>query len=134
MSKTRLIAFLSLMLAVLTTGAAWTARALPLGTSTQDKVYAVGEEGVTMPRLLVKDQPAYTEEAREAGLEGVVLLRTVIRTDGRAHDIEIIKGLGKGLDEASIESLERWKFQPGTRDGEPVNVSATVEITFRLKE
>jgi TonB family protein len=40
--------------------------------------------------------------------------------------------LGLGLDEAAMEAIEQWSFQPGLKDGEPVSVRATVEVKFRL--
>jgi TonB family protein len=52
--------------------------------------------------------------------------------DGDAHDIKVIRSLGLGLDEKAIEAVSQWKFKPGMKDGEPVNVAVTVEVTFRL--
>jgi TonB family protein len=65
-------------------------------------------------------------------VEGAVTLRAEIRTDGTAHDIRVIKGLGYGLDESAIECLSQWRFRPGTANGAAVTVLATIEILFSL--
>jgi outer membrane biosynthesis protein TonB len=46
--------------------------------------------------------------------------------------MKVIRSLGMGLDEKAIESLNRWKFKPGQKDGQPVTVQATIEVNFRL--
>ena len=94
-------------------------------------VYRVGN-GVTPPRLIYKVEPAYTEEARSAKLQGSVLLYVEITPDGRATNTRVVHGIGVGLDEKAIEAISQWRFQPGTKDGAPVTVAATIEVNFRL--
>lgn len=97
-----------------------------------DGVYSLGS-GVTNPVLLVKTTPSYTDEAVKAKVQGIVLLRAVIRKDGSVTDIEVLRGLGYGLDERAIEEIAtQWKFRPGTLQGKPVNVLATIEVMFNL--
>jgi protein TonB len=55
-----------------------------------------------------------------------------VDTDGRAHRIRVRSGLGLGLDEKAIEAVQTWKFRPGTRNGTPIAVPATIYINFRL--
>jgi TonB family protein len=89
---------------------------------------------VTRPVPIEKSEPTYTEEAREARLEGAVVLSVVIAKDGKAKNIKVVRGLGLGLDEKAMEALGRWKFEPARlrKDNTPVPVSAQVEINFRL--
>ena len=89
------------------------------------------EQETLMPRLIHKVEPEYTPEALEAGLEGAVVLRIEVGTDGAAHDIRVARSLGMGLDEKAVEAVRLWKFEPATRDGKPVAVPATIEINFR---
>jgi TonB family protein len=89
------------------------------------------EPKTTAPRLIHKVEPEYTAEAREAGLEGTVVLGVEVGTDGTAHDIRVTRSLGMGLDEKGVEAVRLWKFEPATRDGKPVAVKATIEINFR---
>ncbi len=98
---------------------------------TPEHVYKVGD-GVTSPRVLYREDPQYTEQARADKVAGTVLLNMVIGTDGLAHDISIVKGIGAGLDEKAIEAVAKWHFQPGTLNGEPVAVRASIEINFKL--
>jgi periplasmic protein TonB len=72
----------------------------------------------------------YTEEARAAKLEGIVVLEAEIGTDGRAHDIRVVSGLGHGLDESAVEALRQWKFKPGTKDGTPTAMVERIPISF----
>jgi TonB family protein len=88
-------------------------------------------EGMTPPRPIVKVQPQYTEEARNAKLRGTVVARVEIWPDGKAHNIRVERGLGMGLDEKAVEGIEQWEFEPATKDGKPVKVAATIEMNFR---
>jgi len=95
------------------------------------QTYRVGN-GTTPPSLLYKLEPAYTEEARAAKIAGTVLLQIVIDPSGIATDMQLIKGVGFGLDEKAVEAINQWKFKPGTKDGVPVPVQAQIEVNFRL--
>jgi len=94
-------------------------------------VYRVGG-GVTAPIVLTKKDPEYSEEARKAKYQGMVLLSIVVSTSGTAGDIKVVRSLGLGLDEKAIEAVKQWKFKPGYKDGKPVAVQATIEVNFRL--
>jgi TonB family protein len=94
--------------------------------------YRVGG-GVSAPALLFKSEPEYSEEARAAKYQGTVLLYVEIAPDGTAQNIVVLRRLGLGLDEKAIESVRRWKFRPGMKDGVPVTVQATIEVNFRLQ-
>ena len=87
----------------------------------------------TPPRVIRKVEPVYSEEGRTKKVEGTVVLKVTVGTDGRAIDIQVMKPLGAGLDQNAIEAVEKWLFKPGTKEGEPVAVFATVEGPFRLK-
>jgi TonB family protein len=98
----------------------------------QDGAYKVGN-GVSQPHVTFHADPVYTTEARDAHIEGSVLLSVIIGTDGEAHSINVTKKLGGGLDEKAVEAVQKWRFQPGTKDGQPVNVRATIEVNFKLQ-
>jgi TonB family protein len=94
-------------------------------------VYRIGP-GVSAPVPLTKAEPQYSEEARVALLMGTVALSLEIGTDGKAHNIQVVRSLGMGLDEKAAEAVEQWTFKPGMKDGQPVPVIAQVEVNFRL--
>jgi periplasmic protein TonB len=93
--------------------------------------YRIGG-GVSAPQLLLKVEPEYSEEARKAKYQGVVVLSVVVDENGRARDLKIIRPLGLGLDEKAIEAVMKWKFRPGQLNGKAVPVAATIEVNFRL--
>ena len=95
-------------------------------------VYRIGSDGVTPPKVLEKVEPSYTDEARAAKLSGTEVLYVEIGPDGIAHNIHVLQGLGLGLDENGVDAVGRWRFQPAAKDGQPVTVSATIEINWRL--
>jgi protein TonB len=89
--------------------------------------------GVTLPSCAYCPDPQYTDEAREAKLQGRVILRVLVGVDGRASQIRIVQGIGLGLDERAEQAIRGWKFVPahdGARRAVPAWV--TVEAVFRL--
>ena len=95
-------------------------------------MYASTDAGVTGPALIEKSDPVYTEEAKAAKISGTVALSFIVGTDGLAHDIAIVSGIDPGLDQNAIDAIQRWRFQPATKDGEPVLMRAKVEVNFKL--
>ena len=96
-----------------------------------DGVFQAGM-GVSAPALLYKVEPEYSEEARKAKYQGVVVLMVTVDPAGRVTNPRVVRSLGLGLDEKAIEAVKKWRFKPGYKDGRPVAVSATVEVSFRL--
>lgn len=97
----------------------------------KDGAYKMGP-GISAPHVKQRVDPQYTVEAKDAKVEGTVLLSVVIGTDGQAHYINVVKGIGSGLDEKAVEAVQKWSFEPGMKDGQPVDVRASIEINFRL--
>ena len=88
--------------------------------------------GVAAPRAVFTPDPTYDEAARLAGYQGTTVLWLIITPDGQASDFKIARALGLGLDETAVAAVSTWKFQPATRDGQPVAVQINVEVNFRL--
>jgi protein TonB len=89
--------------------------------------------GVTGPTCAYCPDPQYTDEAREAKLQGKVTLQVLVGADGRAVQIRIVQGIGLGLDERAAQAVRGWKFVPAqdaARRAVPAWV--TVEAIFRL--
>jgi TonB family protein len=87
---------------------------------------------MTPPRLLYRVEPEFSEEARKAKYQGVVVLYIDIDTKGRARNIRVARQLGLGLDEKAVEAVSEWRFRPAYLDGKPVVASAVVEVNFHL--
>ncbi len=84
------------------------------------------------PRILVKEKARYTEEARQNGIRGSVVLSVVFGADGRIYDLQIVRGLPQGLTETAIEAAKKIKFRPALRNGTPVNVRMQLGYNFNL--
>jgi protein TonB len=91
-----------------------------------------GGAGITMPILIHRVEPEFSDEARKSKLSGTVLIRAVIDSTGHTRDLKLARGLGMGLDEKAIDAVRQWLFKPGTKDGKPVAVSAMIEVIFHL--
>jgi TonB family protein len=97
----------------------------------EDKVYEVGGE-VKSPKLVHYVEPAFSPKSKEAYVEGTVKLSTIVTKAGDTTSPQVLSGLNAEEDRTAIEALKQWKFEPGTRNGRPVNVRVTVEINFHL--
>ena len=95
------------------------------------EVYSPGG-GVSAPSVLFKIDPEYSEEARKAKYSGVVVLGIEVDASGRVRNLQVVKGIGLGLDERALEAVKQWRFKPGSKNGKPVNVRARIEVNFRL--
>ncbi len=84
------------------------------------------------PRILFKQRAAYTEEARQNGIRGAVILSVVFGADSHIYNIQIIRGLPQGLTETAIEAAKKIKFRPAIKNGVPVNVRMQVVYEFNL--
>ncbi|MGB6546356.1 MAG: energy transducer TonB [Candidatus Acidiferrales bacterium] len=103
------------------------------GGGTGGGVFRAGEGGVGYPSCLYCPRPSYSDEARKAKYQGTVMLQAVITPDGRGIQIQVVKGLGLGLDEKAIEAVKGWRFKPAVGpDGKPVATLVPIEVTFRL--
>lgn len=87
---------------------------------------------VTAPVCIYCPEPEYSEEARKARHQGVVVLWAVVDEDGRVRNARVQKTLGLGLDEAALRAVQIWRFRPAERFGKPVPVQFALEVYFRL--
>jgi TonB family protein len=94
--------------------------------------YEMGRDGVGRIEILSKERAKYTPEAREAKVEGVVVLRVIFRSDGTITQLKVVKELPYGLTEKAIEAANKIKFKPAEKDGKPVSVNGHIEYTFSL--
>ncbi len=99
-----------------TPGAATSAAAKPVAAP------VAAYEVTKMPLPQGRCSGKYTDEARTAALEGVVVLDLVVDEKGRARDIKVVSGLEHGLTEAAITALKECQFSPGEKGGAPVSV------------
>jgi TonB family protein len=84
------------------------------------------------PAIQFKVEPEYSEEARQARLEGTSLLSATVGADGTPRDLKTLRSLGLGLDEKAIAAVAKWRFRPATKNGEPIDTKTQIEVNFRL--
>jgi TonB family protein len=111
---------------------------LNFGLELLDKLASANAKSLTskrdvkQPVPVFQPMPPYTDEAKKAGIEGNIALSVIIRKDGTPERIRVIKGLGYGLDESAVKTVMGWRFMPALVDGEPVEMQAGIQVTFRL--
>lgn len=130
------------------TSQAGTGPAVPVGNTTTPQTTSVPApevrpQGAPVAAVEVTKMPLpqgrcsgkYTDAARQAGLEGVVVLDLVVDEKGRARDIKVISGLEHGLTEAAITALRECSFSPGEKAGQAVAVRVRgFKIRFVLQD
>jgi TonB family protein len=103
------------------------------GQGAEEGPFRPNMNGVGYPSCIYCPDPAYSEEARNANIQGTILLSAVIGADGHAANIKVVKSLGHGLDEKAAETLETWRFKPALGpNGNPVATITTIEVIFRI--
>jgi TonB family protein len=85
-----------------------------------------------LPEAVTKVPPVYPDEARKAGVEGVVLVQVLVVEDGTVADYRIVNSV-PGLDDVAVACVRQWRFKPALSAGKPVAVWVAVPIRFSLR-
>jgi TonB family protein len=105
---------------------------LRASASAQPSAAAVTKPIERPVEIIFKPTPEYTDEARNARIEGTVALELEFTATGNIRVLRVVRGLGRGLDEAAQRAALGIRFKPAQSDGRPIDSRATVHITFRL--
>jgi TonB family protein len=89
-------------------------------------------QSATNMEVLSKPPVQYTSEARQLKVEGEVILRVTFTASGRVVVQGVLRGLGHGLDEEARRVAQQIHFRPATRNGQPVDLTTNITITFQL--
>ena len=87
---------------------------------------------VRRPEILHEVRPTYSEPARRAGVEGVVILELVIDTEGAVQSVKVLRGLPLGLTESAVRAAEQWRFKPCFFNERPTSVRFTLTVSFNI--
>jgi len=90
--------------------------------------------GISAPTVIKRVEPRYTDEARQARLAGTVILQAVIKTNGTADILKVVKPLPLGLTESAVEAIQQWRFRPAVRNGKEIPVPTNIEVVFNLEQ
>ena len=86
------------------------------------------------PKLLSRVDPTYPMAARRRSIEGTVVVRILVARDGQVEEVRIDTAAPAGIfDDAILQALPQWRFQPAEHHGQPVAVWVRVPIQFRLR-
>lgn len=88
------------------------------------------DEPAAKPKPRNVPQPAYTDRAREAGVEGKVRIELSVDETGRVVAVKVLSGLGYGLDEAAVAAAQSATFEPAVRCGKPARATFTISMRF----
>jgi len=88
-------------------------------------------DNVIAGHLMKRVSPVYPPLARQARIQGTVILKVQISNSGDVEKLQLISGHPM-LAPAAIEAVKQWKFDPAMKDGKPVAVQISVEVTFHL--
>jgi protein TonB len=88
---------------------------------------------VKAPVAINRAKPDYTDSARKAHTTGVVIVEAIVSKQGQVEQVKVLKGLPMGLSEQAVEAVKKWRFHPGTLNGEPVEVIFTLTVNFTLE-
>jgi TonB family protein len=90
------------------------------------------EPSTTPIVVLAKPLPTYTAEARQLKIQGDVTLQVRFAASGQVEVLQVVSGLGHGLDEQAKLAAERIRFKPATRGGQPVDQVSIIHVTFQM--
>jgi TonB family protein len=93
--------------------------------STQDS------SGLSAPTATRKVDPAYPLQLMRENVAGTVIVYAIIHADGSVGAVRVLRGVDDRIDPFASQAISQWKFQPATKNGEPVDVEATFQIPFR---
>ena len=85
----------------------------------------------TMPEAVKRVAPRYPEDARNARIQGTVMVQALVGRDGEVKEVRIRESIPM-LDEAALDAVRKWRFKPATADGEPRAVWVSIPVKFTL--
>jgi TonB family protein len=108
------------------------AAGIPAMTTAAPVQRQVEAQVTTNLEVLSKPAVQYTSEARQLKVQGEVILRVTFTATGRVVVQGVVHGLGHGLDEEARRVAQQIHFRPATRNGQPVDLTTNITITFQL--
>jgi TonB family protein len=107
----------------------------PVADALGPNVARTCDPGVRMAPLVKAQRHYYTREARSVGVQGAVWVEAVVDIDGKVSRVRVLRSLDRrtGLDAEAVAAVKRWRFRPGTKDGQPVTTAVIIVLEFNLK-
>jgi TonB family protein len=89
-------------------------------------------EGIIAAKLVYGPDPHYVPLAKVASFQGTTLLIANVTESGTVDEVQIVRPVGFGFDDAAVETVKTWTFKPATKNGQPVPLQINIEVNFRL--
>jgi periplasmic protein TonB len=89
-------------------------------------------QGVSKGLLVYRIEPTYPPLARQAHIQGLVVLAAIIDKDGNIQNLQVVSGHPM-LAPAAIEAVKQWRYKPFLLNGQPLEVETTVNVMFQLR-
>ena len=86
---------------------------------------------IAAPAKIRDVRPVYPQEARDANVQGIVIVEAIINRDGSVRDAQVLRSVDM-LDDAALDAVLQWRYTPTLHNGEPVEVIMTVTVNFTL--
>lgn len=94
-----------------------------------EEVHKIGP-GVTPPQLIHRVEPVRPNGSQIFKVKGSVLIGMTVTSKGLTRNVNVVQSLDTELDQACIEAVKQWKFEPAKKQDKPVAVKVTAEIRF----
>lgn len=78
--------------------------------------------------------PEYPEDARAAKIEGTVELSAMVEPDGSVQDVQVTRSVYPSIDQSAVAAVQKWRYEPYLKDGQPVSRRISVEVVFNLRD
>jgi TonB family protein len=88
--------------------------------------------GLATGYLVKQVRPQYPQEDKDNRVSGKVVLRALIGRDGHVHDLSVVEGPSPTLIGAAMVAVSQWEYKPYILNGEPIDVTTTVNVIFHL--
>lgn len=105
---------------------------LPLNgqaSENDEPVFDLGA-GITPPKVIHQVNPKPDSGAKGFRITGDVLVALIVNSRGLPTGVHVVRSIDKDLDASAVEAVREWRFEPARKDGRPVAVRVTVEISF----
>jgi TonB family protein len=112
-------------------GGSWVIRFAELNQESGSRGSSSPAAELSSPMVTREVDPAYPTQLMRENVSGTVILYAVIHADGTVGNVRVLRSVDERLDRFASEALAQWKFDPATKNGQPVDVEATFQIPFR---
>lgn len=97
-----------------------------------EEVENLGKGADLPPTILKAFDPEYSDQGRKNLINGICLISLVVDAQGLPHELRLVRRIEPGMDANAIAAVSHYRFRPALRNGHPIPVRLTIEVTFRI--